>query len=151
MVGAGAIHRNVQGALFGTVPRRRTPCRASGSSITRAVRARSTELKAEIDYVLREGEEQGYKPLFYQFGWWQLMAEIGGLFMFDSVCGDYNEAHALTKRVIDYIHEKGLRTYLYTNAIAVGDESIRIFRTRPELLVRDPAGFHVDTMPVIRC
>ena len=100
------------------------------------------DLKAEVDDAAREGEERGYKPLFFQFGWWQAMAEIGGVFMFDSVCGDYHEAHALTKQVIDYIHEKGLRTYLYTNAIAAGDEST-VFRTRPELFVRDPAGFHV--------
>ncbi len=106
-------------------------------------------MKAEIDDIAYEGEERGFKPLFFQFGWWQAMAEINGLFMFDSVCGDYNAAHALTKRVIDYIHEKGLRTYLYTNAIAAGDEST-VFRTRPELFVRDPAGFQ-STTPAIPC
>lgn len=99
-------------------------------------------VKAEVDEAVRDGEEKGYKPLFYQFGWWKNMAEIGGLFMFDSLCGDYTAAHEVTRRIIDYIHDKGLRTYLYTNAISAGDETA-VFRTRPELFIREANGSHV--------
>ena len=97
-------------------------------------------LKKEVDEAMADGAAKGFTPLFYQFGWWQSMAGIQGLYPFDSVSGDYTEAHALTRAIIDYIHACGARTYLYTNIISVGDES-ETFRRRPELLVRDAAGF----------
>jgi len=100
------------------------------------------EIKQEIDEAFADGAANGYTPLFYQFGWWQSMADIRGLFMFDSVCGDYDRAHDLTKPVIDYIHSRGARTYLYTNAISAGDET-DVFARQPELFVRDGAGAHI--------
>lgn len=97
-------------------------------------------LKAEVDEAFADGAAKGYTPLFYQFGWWQSMTTLRGLFMFDSVCGDYTAAHAVTRDIIAYIHARGGRTYLYTNAISLGDES-DTFRQRPGLLARDAAGF----------
>ena len=97
-------------------------------------------LKKEVDEAFADGLAKGYTPLFYQFGWWQSMATLRGLFMFDSVCGDYTAAHAVTREIIAYIHARGGRTYLYTNAISLGDES-DTFRQRPGLLARDAAGF----------
>ncbi len=99
-------------------------------------------IKQDVDEAFADGAEKGYTPLFYQFGWWQTMADIRGLFMFDSVCGDYDRGHELTRETIDYIHSLGGRTYLYTNAISAGDET-EVFARHPELFVRDAAGTHV--------
>lgn len=100
------------------------------------------QVKREIDEAFADGAANGYTPLFYQFGWWQTMADLRGLFMFDSVCGDYDRPHALTRAAIDYIHSLGGRTYLYTNAISAGDETA-VFARQPELFVRDAGGAHV--------
>jgi Domain of unknown function (DUF6259) len=100
-------------------------------------------LKQEVDEACADGVEKDYTPLFYQFGWWRGMAEIRGLMMFDSTTGDYTEAHHLTREIINYIHAKGARTYLYTNAISVGDES-RVFRDQSDLLIRDASGNRVQ-------
>jgi hypothetical protein len=98
------------------------------------------DIKREVDEAMADGAEKGYTPLFYQFGWWKSMAHLRGLFPFDALCGDYTEAHGLTRDVIAHIHARGARTYLYTNIISVGDES-DTFRRHPGLLVRDAAGF----------
>jgi hypothetical protein len=103
------------------------------------------QVRTEIDAAIADGEAKGYRPLFYQFGWWQNMAEIQGLFMFDSLCGDYTAAHALAKQAVDYIHTRGMRTYFYTNSISAGDESA-VYRDHPELFVRDGSGFPVYNM-----
>ncbi|MEI6519962.1 MAG: DUF6259 domain-containing protein [bacterium] len=100
------------------------------------------DVKKEVDEAVRMGDEEGFTPIFFQFGWWKNMAELRGMFMFDSLCGDYTEAHDLTRRVVDYIHERGARTFLYTNMIAIGDET-KVFKTQPELLICDGAGFPV--------
>lgn len=100
------------------------------------------QLKAEIDDIILEGEEKGFKPLFYQFGWWKAMAEIKGLYMFDAVCGDYTQAHDTAKRIVHYIHQRGMKVYLYTNAIAAGDET-EVFKHEPGLFVRDMQGMAV--------
>ena len=98
------------------------------------------QLKAEVDEAMRLGRAEGFTPLFYQFGWWQNMAELKGLFMFDSLCGDYTEAHDMAKAIIRYIHQQGAKTYLYTNSISAGDESA-VYRQQPGLFIRDAAGF----------
>ena len=100
------------------------------------------QVKAEVDEAAADGEEGGYLPLFYQFGWWKQMEDIKGLFMFDSVCGDYWEAHDLARKTIAYIHGRGLKTYLYTNVISAGDES-EVYKNHPELFVRNASGFAV--------
>lgn len=103
------------------------------------------QVKAEIDEIVEQGLKKGFQPLFYQFGWWQNMAEIQGLFMFDSLCGDYTAAHKLAREVVEYIHSRGARTYFYTNAISAGDET-EVYRQHPELFVRDASGFPVYNM-----
>ena len=103
------------------------------------------QVKGEIDEAVRQGRQQGFTPLFYQFGWWQNMADLRGLFMFDSLCGDYTEAHRLSKQVVEYIHQQGARTYFYTNAISAGDES-ETYQAHPELFARDGRGFPVYNM-----
>ena len=100
------------------------------------------KLKDEIDKAVETGLQKGYKPLFYQFGWWKNISQIQGLYMFDSLCGDYTAAHDTAKRIVEYIHEVGCRTYLYTNAIAAGDET-EVFKRKPELFVLD-----ADHLPV---
>ena len=100
------------------------------------------DIKAEIDDAVRQGKEEGFNPIFFQFGWWKNMAELRGMFMFDSLCGDYTEAHNLTRQVVDYIHQQGARTFLYVNMIAFGDET-EVFKKQPELLIHDGAGFPV--------
>jgi hypothetical protein len=97
-------------------------------------------VKAEIDTALTVAGQHGCIPLFYQFGWWQNMAEIQGLFMFDSLCGDYTAAHELAHKTVNYIHQRGARTYFYTNSISAGDET-EIYKSHPELFARDPRGF----------
>lgn len=111
------------------------------------------DIKAEVDEALEDAAQKGYRPLFYQFGWWANMATLRGLFMFDSLCGDYTAAHDLTRRTIDYIHERGARTYLYTNIISAGDETA-VFRDQPELFVRNAAGglvYNADYPMVLFC
>lgn len=97
-------------------------------------------IKSEVDEAVRTLGTRKLRPLFYQFGWWRRMAAFEGLLEFDALCGDYTEAHELTRPVIDYIHSRGGRTFLYTNFIAAGTHS-RFFREHPEAFVRDADGF----------
>ena len=103
------------------------------------------QVKGEVDEALRLGQLQGYQPLFYQFGWWQNMAELQGMFTFDSLCGDYSTTHRLAKQVVEYIHQQGARTYFYTNSISAGDET-EVYQQHPELFARDASGFPVYNM-----
>ena len=100
------------------------------------------ELKLEVDQAFEQAQTRGLQPLFYQFAWWNNMRTFDGLLLFDAVCGDYEAAHDLTRRVIDYIHRRGGRTYLYTNFIAAGTESA-VYRRHPDAFARDAAGFPV--------
>ncbi len=106
-------------------------------------------VKDEIDKAIQKGEQEGYRPLFYQFGWWENLTRLQGLYMFDSLCGDYTAAHETAKRIVDYIHQRGFRTYLYTNAIAAGDET-DVFLNHPELFVHNQDGLPVynDLLPM---
>ena len=101
------------------------------------------QLKKEMDEAFDVFGKRGLKPLFYQFGWWQAMARCRGLFLFDTVAGDYDGGgHDLIKPAIDYSHSKGGKTFLYTNFISAGEDS-QVFREHPEYFVRDAAGFPV--------
>lgn len=97
-------------------------------------------IRTEIDEAVEQGRQNNYVPLFYQFGWWQSMSDLQGLFTFDSLCGDYNQAHVLAKQAVEYIHRRGARTYFYTNAISAGDET-EVYCLHPELFARDRNGF----------
>ncbi len=102
--------------------------------------ARSWEsLRAEIDAIAEQGRAEGWKPLFYQFAWWEQMEEVRGVFEFDSLCGDYFSGHELARRSVEHIHALGLRVYLYTNVIAAGEEA-EVYRLQPQLFARDAAG-----------
>ena len=101
------------------------------------------QLKKEMDEAFDVFGKRGLKPLFYQFGWWKAMATCRGLFLFDAVCGDYDEGgHHLIKPAIDYSHSKGGRTFVYTNFISAGEDT-NVFRHHPEFFARDAAGFPV--------
>ena len=101
-----------------------------------------TALQAEMDEAFAVFAKRGLKPLFYQFGWWKAMATCPGLFLFDTVCGDYMEGHALIKPAIEYSHKHGGRTFVYTNFISAGEDT-QVFRQQPGLFARDRAGFPV--------
>ena len=101
------------------------------------------QLKKEMDEAFDIFDKRGLKPLFYQFGWWKAMATCRGLFLFDTVCGDYDEGgHPLIKPAIEYSHSKGGRTFIYTNFISAGEDT-KVFRDHPEFFARDRAGFPV--------
>jgi len=101
------------------------------------------QLRKEMDEAFEIFDKRELKPLFYQFGWWKAMAQCRGLFLFDTVCGDYAEGgHPLIKPAIDYSHSKGGRTFVYTNFISAGEDS-KVFREHPEFFARDRAGFPV--------
>jgi hypothetical protein len=96
-------------------------------------------VRDDIDKGIESAARRNCKALFYQFGWWNMMSTFEGLHMFDGVCGDYTEAHKLTREAINYIHSKGGRTILYTNFISAGEES-NVFREQPGLFARDEHG-----------
>jgi len=101
------------------------------------------QLKKEMDEAFEIFDKRGLKPLFYQFGWWKAMATCRGLFLFDTVAGDYDEGgHPLIKPAIEYSHSKGGRTFVYTNFISAGEDT-QVFRNHPEFFARDRAGFPV--------
>lgn len=107
------------------------------------------QIRGEIDAAIKDGEARGYKPLFYQFGWWENLKHIRGMYQFDSFCGDYTASTETARRIVKYIHERGCRTYLYTNAIAAGDET-NVFRQHSELFVHGADGLPVynDWLPM---
>lgn len=108
-----------------------------------SLRARTLEeVYADVDAAVETLGRRGLKPLFFQFGWWESMATCQGTYAFDTVCGDYTAHHALTPSIIDYIHQKGGKTYLYTNFISAGEDT-DVFRNHPEFFVHDAAGFPV--------
>jgi hypothetical protein len=97
------------------------------------------DVKKDVDRGVFQAANRNSKPLFYLFGWWEMMESFQGVHMFDAVCGDYTEGHQLAKEAIQYIHSKEGRVFLYANFISAGEES-RLFKEQPGLFARNEDG-----------